>query len=214
MGGWSELWLYHTCWWFRNPAISPVEGKVVEIPWFTTGFYTSKRWFDSLWLTRWSQASGPSSPPKVPAGGWWKVCNRFVSKTKIHHFQTEPLQKVHWDFLVFFVESLNTSSAFRSNIFSHAAFLEGLHQMSVNIGYVGSPEPRSLSQLWERIFVGKHFTGHSGVHSLKLTVCTWKCIVGIQVSFLGGLFSGASFRCLFVWIQICHTFCSNMTSKM
>ena len=28
------------CWWFRNPANSPVEGTVVEMPLFTTGFST------------------------------------------------------------------------------------------------------------------------------------------------------------------------------
>ena len=27
------------CWWFRNPAVAPVEGKVVEIPLFTRVFH-------------------------------------------------------------------------------------------------------------------------------------------------------------------------------
>ena len=187
------------CWWFRNPVNSLVEGKVVEIPWFTTGFYTSKRWFDSLWLPPKDARllDLPALPRYLQVGVWWKVCRRKCCQNKNSPFSNWTGSKGPFGFLCFFLSLWIRHPAFRNNFFGHAAFLEGVHQMSVNIGCIGSPKPRSLSQLWKD-FCWKtlHRTFRSALpqtNSLHLK----KCIVGIQVSCLGGQFSGASFRCLF-----------------
>ena len=144
------------------------------------------------------QASGPSSPPKVPAGGCVMegVQKKMLPKQKFTIFKLNRFKRSIWIF-VFFLSLWIRHPAFRNNFFGHAAFLEGVHQMSVNIGCIGSPKPRSLSQLWKD-FCWKtlHRTFRSALpqtNSLHLK----KCIVGIQVSCLGGQFSGASFRCLF-----------------
>ena len=98
----ARAWWY--CWWFRNPANSPVD--MVNIPLFTC-FYTSKRWFSrrisepsTVWMggsrglfccekTRFSQSRNPQRYiDSIPSGGI--ICHQYF------FFLVYSLEKGHW----------------------------------------------------------------------------------------------------------------------
>ena len=162
------------------------------------------------------QASGPSSPPKVPAGGVMEGVQQICCQNKNSPFSNWTGSKGRPFGFVWFLLSLWVRRHQPLGIISLAMrhFLRLTSNVREHRLYWIS-KAQKFEPIVRKKFCWKtlHRTFRSPLsktNSLHLKMYSWNTSFLLWVAYFQVLVSGA----FLVWIQICHTFCSNMTSKM